>query len=141
MKDYKQVNNTQKPLQFNKQYFYLTLLLFVIEIIIAKYVHDDFIRPYIGDMLVVMLIYCFVKIFISSKVIPTAIGVLLFSYIIEVLQYFKIVNILGLQQYKMARIIIGTSFSWADIFMYTIGICLVIFIEKRIERKMPLIVN
>jgi Protein of unknown function (DUF2809) len=125
----------------NKQYFYLTLLFFLIEIIIAKYVHDDFIRPYIGDMLVVMLIYCFLKIFISAKVIPTAIGVLLFSYLIEALQYFKIVDILGLGQYKMARIIIGTSFSWADICMYTIGIGIVIFIEKRIERKMPSISN
>jgi Protein of unknown function (DUF2809) len=131
----------QKLFQFNKQYFYLTLLLFTIEIIIAKYVHDDFIRPYIGDMLVVMLIYCFVKIFISTKVIPTAIAVLLFSYLIEVLQYFKIVNILGLQQDKIARIIIGTSFSWVDIFMYTIGIGIVIFIKKTRENKIPLIVN
>ena len=131
----------QKLLQFNKYYLYLTLLLFAIEIIIAKYVDDDFIRPYVGDMLVVMLIYCFVKIFISTKVIPIAIGVLLFSYLIEALQYFKIVNILGLEQYKMARIIIGTSFSWTDIFMYTIGIGIVVFIEKTRENKMPSIVN
>jgi hypothetical protein len=131
----------QKLIQFNKYYFYLTLLLFAIEIIIAKYVHDEFIRPNIGDMLVVILIYCFVKSFIRTKVMPTAIAVLLFSYLIEVLQYFKIVNILGIQQYKIARIIIGTSFSWVDIFMYTIGIGIVIFIEKRIENKMPLIVH
>jgi hypothetical protein len=131
----------QKLIQFNKYYFYLTLLLLVIEIMIAKYVHDEFIRPYLGDMLVVMLIYCFVKSFIRTKVIPTAIAVLLFSYLIEALQFFKIVHILGLQQNKIARIIIGTSFSWVDILMYTIGIGIVIFIEKRIENKMPSIVH
>jgi hypothetical protein len=119
----------QKKLLFNKQYFSLTLLLFAIEIMIAKYVHDDFVRPYIGDMLVVILIYCFAKTFINTKLIPTAMLVLLFAYFIEALQYFKIVNILGLQQYKLARIIIGTSFSWVDILMYTIGIGIVIFVS------------
>jgi hypothetical protein len=119
----------QKKLLFNKQYFSLTLLLFAIEIMIAKYVHDDFVRPYIGDMLVVILIYCFAKTFINTKLIPTAMLVLLFAYFIEALQYFKIVNILGLQQYKLARIIIGTSFSLLDILMYTIGIGIVIFVS------------
>jgi DNA integrity scanning protein DisA with diadenylate cyclase activity len=131
----------QKIFHFNKNYFYLTILLFAIEIIIAKYVHDDIIRPYVGDMLVIMLIYCFVKSFIATKVLPTTMAVLVFSYLIEAFQYFKIVNILGLQQYKIARIIIGTTFSWADIFMYTIGIAIVIFVEKRIENKMPSIVS
>ncbi len=131
----------QKIFHFNKIYFYLTILLFAIEIIIAKYIHDDVVRPYIGDMLVVMLIYCFVRSFISVKVISTAIGVLLFSFLIEALQYFKILNLLGLQQYKLARIIIGTSFSWADMFMYSTGIAIVIFIERTRENKMPSIVN
>jgi hypothetical protein len=128
----------QKLLQFHKHYFYLSLLLFAIEIIIAKYVHDDFVRPYIGDLLVVMLIYCVLKTFINAKVLPTAIGVLLFSFLIEILQYFNIVELLGLQQFKIARIIIGTSFSWADIIMYTIGVFIVIAIEKIAQNKMPL---
>lgn len=96
---------------------------------------DEIVRPYIGDMLVVILIYCFVKTFVNANVLSTAIGVLLFSFLIETLQYLKIVELLGLQQYKIARIIIGTSFSWADILMYTIGIAIVLAIEKGIEIK------
>jgi hypothetical protein len=106
------------------------MLLLVVEIFIAKYIQDDIVRPYIGDMLVVILIYCFVKSFIATKIIPTAIAVLFFSYFIEALQYVEIVNILGLQEYKLARIIIGTSFSWVDILMYTIGIIIVWVVEK-----------
>lgn len=124
-----------KIIHFNTKYLYLTLLLFAIEIIIAKYVQDEIVRPYIGDMLVVILIYCFVKTFVNANVLSTAIGVLLFSFLIETLQYLKIVELLGLQQYKIARIIIGTSFSWADILMYTIGIAIVLAIEKGIEIK------
>jgi Protein of unknown function (DUF2809) len=120
----------QKIFHFNKYYFYCTILLLAVEIFIAKYIEDDIVRPYIGDMLVVVLIYCFVKSFIATKIIPIAIAVLFFSYFIEALQYVKIVNILGLQEYKLARIIIGTSFSWVDILMYTIGIIIVLVVEK-----------
>lgn len=117
-------------LKFNKGYFGLAILVFAIEILIAKFAHDPIIRPYIGDLLVVILIYCLVKSFLNTPVLSTAFGVLLFSYTIECLQYFQIVHKLGLQDFKMARIIIGTSFSWMDILAYTIGIGLVFYVEK-----------
>ena len=123
-----------KILKFNRQYFVLATLLFITEVLIALYVHDSIIRPYGGDFLVVILIYCFVKSFINTPVLPTAIAVLLFSYIVETLQYFNIVSRLGLQNCNLARIIIGTSFAWTDIFAYTAGIAIVLFIEKKCEK-------
>ena len=122
-------------LKFNKFYFLLTLILFCVEVLIAKYVHDKIIRPYIGDLLVVILIYCFVRSFLNTPAIPTALAVLAFSYMIETLQYFKVVNLLGLQNSKIARIIIGTAFEWADLAVYTIGIVLVIYLERLSEKK------
>ena len=118
-------------LTLNKKYFILSILLFLIEVLIALYVHDNFIRPYIGDLLVVILIYCFCKSFIKLPTIPLAISVLLFSYSIETLQYLHIVKWLGLSHYKLANIIIGDSFSWEDILCYTIGIALVLFFDKK----------
>ena len=67
---------------FNPKYFFLTVLLFVTEVLIALYLNDGFIRPYFGDFLVVMLIYCFVKSIANLPVIKTAVGVLLFSYFV-----------------------------------------------------------
>lgn len=115
---------------FNKSYFVFATLLFVIEILIALYVHDQIIRPYVGDILVVILIYCSVKAFLNTPVLPTALSVLAFSFTIEGLQYLKIVNLLGLQHSKLARTVIGTSFAWADILSYIIGILLVLLFEK-----------
>ena len=47
-----------------KRFFYIIsfLLIFCIEVLIALYVRDNFIRPYVGDMLVVVLVYSFVWI-------------------------------------------------------------------------------
>jgi hypothetical protein len=118
-------------MKFNPRYLVYTILLFVTEVLIALFVHDQFIRPYIGDFLVVILIYCFVKSFLNTPVVPTALGVLLFAYTVELLQYFRIVEVLGLQHSRAARIIIGSSFEWQDILAYTLGILMVILIEKR----------
>lgn len=112
------------------KYLWVAIVLFFVEIFIAKYVHDAIIRPYIGDVLVVILIYCVVKAFSNVSTIKAAIGVMLFSFVVEFLQYVKIINWLGLQNNKLATIIIGTSFSWVDILCYTTGIIVVMAVEK-----------
>lgn len=117
-------------LTFNKKYFALTILIFIVEVLIALFVHDSFIRPYLGDILVVILIYCFLKSFLKLSVITTALIVLLFSFTIELLQFLNIVEKLHLENSKLARTIIGTSFSWADLLMYSIGIVIVLGVEK-----------
>lgn len=117
-------------LKFNKTYFGLTLLILITEIIIALYVHDNIVRPYIGDVFVVILIFCFIKSLVNTKVIPTAFFVLLFAFGVETLQYFKIIEILGLQNNSVARIAIGTSFAWMDIACYIVGIAIALAVEK-----------
>lgn len=116
-------------MSFHKNYFILTILLFITEILIARYLHDNIIRPYGGDFLVVILIYCMVKTFLNTPIVPTAIAVLLFAYVVEILQYFRLIVLLGLQHSRLACIVFGTSFSWTDILCYTSGIAVVIAVE------------
>ena len=118
-------------LTFNLRYFIATMILLIIEVLIALYVHDTIIRPYIGDLLVVILIYCFVKSFFNFSSRNTAIGVLIFAYATEIMQYFHVVKLLGLQHSRLARIIIGTSFSLEDMIAYTVGIIIVLVVERK----------
>lgn len=120
--------------RLSKGYLLLTILLFAVEIFIGVKMHDAFVRPYVGDFLVVILLYCMVKSVLNLPLIPLAVGVLLFSYGIEILQYLNIVRLLGLQHNTVARIVIGTQFEWGDLVAYTLGIILVIIIEKRRAR-------
>lgn len=115
---------------FSKKYFLLAIALFIVEVLIGAYMHDRFIRPYVGDFLVVILLYCLVKSFIQASATPVAIAVLVFSYIVEVLQYFNMVKLLGLQDSKMANILLGNHFAWEDILAYTLGTALVLIAEK-----------
>jgi hypothetical protein len=116
--------------KFQSKYFFAAAVLFVVEVLIAMYFHDRFIRPYFGDFLVVILLYCFVKSFLDLPVKETAIGVLLFSYLIEICQYFNIVAVIGLQDSKIASTVIGTSFEWIDLLAYTLGVLTIIWFEN-----------
>lgn len=118
-------------LKFNIRYFIAAVLLFVTEVLIALYVRDTFVRPYFGDYLVVILLYCFVRSFVQASPVKVAIAVLLFAYLIETLQYFQIVNRLGLQHNRVARTVIGYGFDWRDLLAYTLGIITVIIVERK----------
>jgi hypothetical protein len=122
-------------LTFNKNYFILASLLFAVEVLIALFIKDNFIRPYLGDTLVVILIYCFIKSFLNLPVVTVAIFVLFFSFTIELLQYLRIVEILGLQKYPVARTVIGTLFEWIDLLAYIAGTAIVITVEKYLLKK------
>lgn len=117
-------------LTFNKAYFFFTVLIFAIEVLIAVFVEDNFIRPHLGDVLVVILIYCFLRSFLRLSVLTTAMLVLIFSFSLEFLQYLKIVEKLGLENSRIARTILGTSFDWMDLINYMLGIAMVILIER-----------
>lgn len=115
--------------RFNFRFFVFTVLLFVIEVLIALYVHDNFVRPYVGDYLVVMLIYCALRTFINASPIKITVAVLLFAYLIELLQYFHLVDRLGLADNPLARTVIGYGFEWWDLLAYTLGVITILLLE------------
>ena len=113
----KQPNTTCKRLV----YLGLFLVLVSIEVLIAFFVHDSFVRPYVGDVIVVAVICCFLRIFMPNKIKLMPLYVFLFATVVEALQYFNYVTLLGLGDSKFFRILLGTSFSYADIICYAVG--------------------
>jgi len=124
-----------KLIKFNLKYFGFAVFLFLIETYIALFVNDAIIRPYVGDVLVVILIYCFVKSVLDVQVLPTVIGVLAFSFLIEFLQYLNFVDTLGLSKNRLANTVLGNSFAWEDVLCYFIGAILIIILEKVFRAK------
>ena len=117
-------------IRFNRNYFFLSILFLLIEIFIGARVHDTFIRPYAGDFLVVILIYCMVRTFFNFGKAEVALGTLLFSYFVELTQYWHLSDHLRLPAHSIARILLGDSFSRIDLACYTFGILVVMVVEK-----------
>lgn len=117
--------------RFDIKFFIVFLIIFFLEVIIALFVNDSIIRPYGGDLLVVILIYYFVKSFIRTKTIYLVTGVILFAYLVEVSQYFHLVEILGMQDNVIMKTVMGHSFSWGDILAYTAGGIICYLIDRK----------
>lgn len=116
-------------------YAVATVVLLAIEVFIALYIHDKFIRPYIGDVIVVVVVYTFVRIFIPEKVRMLPLYVFIFAAGVEVLQLFHIVDILGLGSNRFMRILIGSVFDMADVICYGIGCVMLGIYEWRMVKK------
>ncbi len=112
--------------RFFNAYGLLAAGLLGVEVLIAQCVHDRIIRPYAGDFLVVIFLYCLVQSAGRRPVGPPLVGVLLFSYLVEIGQYFHLVAQLGLGHSRVARLVLGSAFSWADMLAYTLGALLVL---------------
>jgi len=107
----------------NKRLVYgiVTILLLVIEVLIALFVHDAFVRPYVGDVLVVVVLYTFIRMFIPEgcKLLP--LYIFIFAAGVEVLQLFHIVDVIGLGNNRFFRVLIGSVFDIKDIICYALG--------------------
>ena len=102
-------------------YAVATLFLLLIEVIIALYVHDDFIRPYVGDVLVIIVIYTFIRIIVPEKCKLIPLFLFVFAAGVELLQLANIVEILGVADNKFLKILIGSVFDIKDIVCYAVG--------------------
>ena len=111
-----------------------SVLLLAIEIIIGMFA-TGWIRNYLGDVLVVILIYTIIRTIIPDKpakwyILPTA--VLVFAYVVEFLQLWGFCDRFGITN-RLLRIIIGTGFSIVDFLCYTIGAILCCISEYMIN--------
>lgn len=121
---------------FKKQYFFLAILLSIAEVLIASFFNDRIIRPYVGDLLVVILIYCCLRSIINLPFVTSALAGLLFACLVETFQYLNLLQQLGLQNSKLARLVLGSSFEWMDILMYILGSLIVVITERsRLPKK------
>lgn len=115
-------------------YLVLFVLLLLAELCIALYVHDGIVRPYIGDYLVVVMLYCLLRALLPISVVRACCAVLLLAYLIELLQYLQLLRFLGLAESRLAHLVLGSSFAWLDMLAYTAGIATVWLLEKGRQR-------
>ncbi|PWN64466.1 DUF2809 domain-containing protein [Chryseobacterium oncorhynchi] len=124
-------------LQFSLKYFLISIFIFLIEVLIATKLKDIFfVRAYLGDVIVVILLYTMVKSFFRVNNQKLIGGILIFSCMVEFAQYFNIAEKLGFRQGSLMYIVIGNSFSWIDILCYAVG-CLLIYLFVKMTEKKP----
>ncbi len=108
-------------MRLHRAYALAAAALFAVEVVIALFVRDSFIRPVLGDVLAVMLVYCALLSVIEMRRSLAALIAFLVGVLIEIMQYMDALTLFGLQDNRLARIVLGTTFTWEDIVAYAVG--------------------
>ena len=97
------------------------LVLLITEVLIALYVTNEFIRFYLGDILVVVVIYTFIRIFMPDRCRLLPLYIFIFAALVEGAQYIRIVELMGLSDNKFMSVLIGSVFDVKDVICYGVG--------------------
>lgn len=111
-------------------YILLAIFVFAIEVVIEKYFKDGFIRYYLGDVLVAVLVYLFFRGVTNVKKNVLAILVLVFTFTVEFLQLIDILEILEIKKNRYTSIVLGHTYSFYDLICYLVGVFGVYILDK-----------
>lgn len=103
------------------KYLVAFIVIVIVEVLIALYVHDAFVRPYLGDVLVAVALYCLVRTFIPEGCKWLSLYIFIFAAGVEVLQLFNFVELLGLGNSRFFRVLLGSVFDIKDVLCYFVG--------------------
>lgn len=123
-------------LSSRKSYALAALIVFGIEVVIALFVRDDFVRPYLGDVLVIGLIYLVLRAVTSLPIWPAVAITLAIAFSVELAQALNLIDILGLSDNAFARTVLGSAYDLRDFAAYAAGGMGVLAIEAVRKARM-----
>ena len=111
-------------MRLKQTYAGIALVIFLVEVFIASFFESGFVRNQLGDLLVVGLLYFLAGAVFPYNRVKTALGVLIFSFFVELIQASPFLEIMGWQDQTWAKLVFGNSFQYHDLLMYTLGVIL-----------------
>jgi hypothetical protein len=115
---------------FRPTYALATALILAIELYIGLYIHDQVIRPYVGDGLAVVLVYLGLRAVTTLTIRTALLAAVAIAFAIEFGQYFHLIDRLGLRHNRVARLVLGTTFDVGDLVCYVAGAAVTGLIES-----------
>lgn len=110
-------------------------VLFIIEALIALFVRDGFVRGYLGDVLVVALVYAALRAMTRMSVALALAVTLGVALAVEIGQALGVLRMLGLADNRVAAVVFGGVFDVLDIAAYLAGGALVVIAEMSFRRR------
>lgn len=111
------------------------VILLVVEVLIALYVRDRFVRPYLGDVLAVMLVHCALRAVLPIGPLLAATSAFGIALVIELGQLVGILGMVGLEDNAVAATVLGSGFDLVDIACYAAGALAVLAIDRLATRR------
>ncbi len=115
-------------------YLIIGIALLATVVLIALFVRDAFIRPYVGDVLAVALVYSVLRAATPLSRVGSAAVALGIAAAIEIAQALNMLGALGLSGNTLARTVLGGSFDWLDMAAYAAGAVISLAVDAKFSR-------
>jgi hypothetical protein len=109
--------------------------LLAVEVLIALFVHDDFVRPYLGDVLAIALVYTALRAVTPLRLGSALAVTLAIALVFELSQAANLLGVLGLADNAVARTVLGGSFDWLDLLAYGAGAVVIVVAERAVRGR------
>ncbi len=116
-------------MRLHRGYALATITLLIVEILIALFVRDRIVRPYVGDTLAVILVYTGLRAVTRLSVPAATLAAFAVAVVIEFGQYFRILYMVGLGDNRLARTVLGSGFDPHDFIAYAAGALLALLVD------------
>ena len=121
-------------MRFAPAYAFTALAIFAVEVLIALY-GEGFVRHTLGDVLATALVYAGIRTISPVRALHVAAFAFVFSAAVEIAQALNLIGVLGLERSGLARLVLGTTFSWGDMAAYAAGACGAFYIDRHLTRN------
>lgn len=120
-------------MRFVPAYAFAATALFAVEVLIAL-IGEGFLRHTIGDVLATALVYAAILSIFNWRPLVAAFAAFTFSVCVEIVQAVDLIELLNLGSSAIARIVLGTTFSWLDIIAYGTGAAGAYVIDRTVRK-------
>jgi hypothetical protein len=117
------------------RYALLALAVFVVEVAIAVFVRDRLVRPLVGGALAVILVYLALRAATrlgQATSLSLALGV---AFAVELGQLLGVIDLLGLKENPVARVVLGARFDPLDLVAYVAGAACIVAAETLARKQ------
>ncbi|MAT90843.1 MAG: hypothetical protein CMC35_09120 [Flavobacteriaceae bacterium] len=130
LRAFKKARNSKCTFALKRQPYHIVFLIVLsMEVCIALCFKHGFIRGFIGDVLVIPLLYCFLRVVTSWSISLNACIAVAIGFVVEFLQLFSwlqpVVNL-----HPILKILLGSVFDGYDLLAYTVGFGGIFLSEK-----------
>lgn len=103
-------------------------------LIVVSFSHKPVVRGFLGDIVVIVLIYYFINGIHEFNSFKLMLFTLLLSFTIEFMQFLHIAEVLGVENNLFFRLVFGSVFDVMDLVAYTIGASISLIMDTVISK-------
>lgn len=134
------LSSLNDPSQLRTRVVYLALIIVVVVLGLSSRKFGDalpgFVASYAGDTLWALMVFLGVSLLVPDCPVAKRGGIaMVFSYLIEISQFYHAPWIDSLRETTLGGLILGFGFLWSDLLCYSVGVVFGVVVDQAVRKR------